>query len=243
MMLVSCSKFLEEKPDQKMVIPKTLKDAELLLNDYSNFNTGYPVSGEWGTDDYFIAGSYWDELSNPEQKSAYVWADKQYDDVTQWQSPYRVVYLANQVLAMLSDLQELQHEDQYKKVLGTAYFFRAFAFHQVTEVFAPAYSVSTAGTALGIPLRLSADMDITSVRASLAETYSGKGWLSGKKNSFTATLFPTGKEKDILFNVSGQWTKSFEIYSGAAKHNSKTTLIDSWDPEMTSGRWSGWSVF
>ncbi|NJI72308.1 RagB/SusD family nutrient uptake outer membrane protein [Sphingobacterium kitahiroshimense] len=172
MMLVSCSKFLEEKPDQKMVIPKTLKDAELLLSDYSNFNTGYPVSGEWGTDDYFIADSYWDELSNPEQKSAYVWADKQYDDVTQWQSPYRVVYLANQVLAMLSDLQALQHEDQYKKVLGTAYFFRAFAFHQVTEVFAPAYSVTTAGTAMGIPLRLSADMDIPSVRASLAETYS-----------------------------------------------------------------------
>ena len=64
--------------------------------------------------------------------------------------------------------------------------------------------------------------------------YSGKGWLSGKKNSFTATLFPTGKEKDVLFNVSGQWTKSFEIYSGGAKHNSKNTLIDSWDPEQTA---------
>lgn len=64
--------------------------------------------------------------------------------------------------------------------------------------------------------------------------YSGKGWLSGKKNSFTATLFPTGNEKEVLFNVSGQWTKSFEIYSGSAKHNSKSTLVDSWDPEKTA---------
>ncbi|KAM7197672.1 protein KES1 [Naviculisporaceae sp. PSN 640] len=63
--------------------------------------------------------------------------------------------------------------------------------------------------------------------------YSGKGWLSGKKNSFTATLFRTGSEKEVLYNVSGQWTKSFEIYSGAAKHNSKSSLVDSWDPEKT----------
>ncbi|KAK3382001.1 hypothetical protein B0H63DRAFT_435556 [Podospora didyma] len=60
--------------------------------------------------------------------------------------------------------------------------------------------------------------------------YSGKGWLSGKKNSFTASLFPTGKEKDVIFNVSGQWTKNFEIHSGAAKHNGKDSLVGSWDP-------------
>lgn len=60
--------------------------------------------------------------------------------------------------------------------------------------------------------------------------YSGKGWLSGKKNSFTAVLHPTGKEKEVIYNVSGQWTKAFEIHSGAAKHNSSSNLIDSWDP-------------
>ncbi|KAK4155350.1 hypothetical protein C8A00DRAFT_13564 [Chaetomidium leptoderma] len=64
--------------------------------------------------------------------------------------------------------------------------------------------------------------------------YSGKGWLSGKKNSFTATLFPTGKEKDVLFNVSGQWTKTFEMHSGPAKHNSKDNLVGTWDPSPLS---------
>ncbi|KAK3362820.1 hypothetical protein B0T25DRAFT_18756 [Lasiosphaeria hispida] len=63
--------------------------------------------------------------------------------------------------------------------------------------------------------------------------YSGKGWLSGKKNSLTATLYPTGKEKDVLFNVTGQWTKTFDIHSGPAKHNSKDTLVASWDPAQS----------
>jgi hypothetical protein len=61
--------------------------------------------------------------------------------------------------------------------------------------------------------------------------YSGKGWLSGKKNSFTATLYPTGKEKDVLFNVTGQWTKKFDIHSGPAKYSSKDNLVETWDPD------------
>lgn len=60
--------------------------------------------------------------------------------------------------------------------------------------------------------------------------YSGKGWLSGKKNSFTATLYPTGKEKEVLYNCSGQWTKAFEIHTGPAKGNSSKTLLETWDP-------------
>jgi hypothetical protein len=60
--------------------------------------------------------------------------------------------------------------------------------------------------------------------------YSGKGWLSGKKNSFVATMYPTGKEKEILYTVTGQWTKSFEIREGSSKHG---TVIDTYDAEAT----------
>ncbi|KAI0594963.1 hypothetical protein F4775DRAFT_595724 [Biscogniauxia sp. FL1348] len=64
--------------------------------------------------------------------------------------------------------------------------------------------------------------------------YSGKGWLSGKKNSFVATLYPTGEEKEVLYNCSGQWTKAFEIHTGPAKHNSSKTLLETWDPSTVS---------
>jgi hypothetical protein len=63
--------------------------------------------------------------------------------------------------------------------------------------------------------------------------YSGKGWLSGKKNSVTATLTPTGKEKEVLYNVTGQWTKSFEIYKGPAKSNSTSTRVAVYDANTT----------
>ncbi|KAK5651728.1 hypothetical protein OQA88_11690 [Cercophora sp. LCS_1] len=62
--------------------------------------------------------------------------------------------------------------------------------------------------------------------------YSGRGWLSGKKNSFTATLFPSGRDKEVVFNITGQWTKSFDIYSGPAKYNSKDSLVGSWDADQ-----------
>ena len=53
--------------------------------------------------------------------------------------------------------------------------------------------------------------------------YSGKGWLSGKKNSFTASMFLHGKEKDPIYTVEGQWTDSFTI-----KDSHKHT-VDSYD--------------
>lgn len=64
--------------------------------------------------------------------------------------------------------------------------------------------------------------------------YSGKGWLSGKKNSVIATVYPTGKEKEILYNVTGQWTNKFEIYEGPAKKNSSSTLITTYDAAGTA---------
>ncbi|OAQ64126.1 oxysterol binding protein [Pochonia chlamydosporia 170] len=64
--------------------------------------------------------------------------------------------------------------------------------------------------------------------------YSGKGWLSGKKNSVVGTLYPTGKEKEVLYNVTGQWTKEFEIYEGPAKKNSLATKVASYDAVGTA---------
>ncbi|KAK7403143.1 Oxysterol-binding protein 4 [Neonectria punicea] len=63
--------------------------------------------------------------------------------------------------------------------------------------------------------------------------YSGKGWLSGKKNSVICTVTPTGKDKEVLYNITGQWNKAFEIYEGPAKSNSKSTLVATYDAVAT----------
>ncbi|KAL2355374.1 oxysterol binding protein-like protein [Cryomyces antarcticus] len=63
--------------------------------------------------------------------------------------------------------------------------------------------------------------------------YAGKGWVSGKKNSFTAQLYPTGKEKEPLYTLDGQWTDSFTIKEGDGKH--KARVIDTYDAKALKG--------
>lgn len=169
--IISCSDFLDEKPDIKMIIPKSLSDAELLLNDYSTLNMGYPLLGEWSSDEFYLSKESWEGLSNKDQRNAYLWIDEPYEDTEQWQRPYKAVYQANQVLEILSDLNEVEYSLIKDRIYGSAHFFRAFAFHQLVEVYAPAYEQHTANMELGIPLRLRSNIDVTVKRSNLKSCY------------------------------------------------------------------------
>ncbi|KAF2672696.1 Oxysterol-binding protein [Microthyrium microscopicum] len=48
-------------------------------------------------------------------------------------------------------------------------------------------------------------------------SYSGKGWLSGSKNSFTANTWHKDSPKKILYAAEGQWTGSFHILDSHKK--------------------------
>jgi hypothetical protein len=60
---------------------------------------------------------------------------------------------------------------QWNTLKGAALFTRAFAFYNLAQLFAPAYSTVSAGTDLGIPLRLSSDINAVSVRSTVQQTY------------------------------------------------------------------------
>ena len=54
--------------------------------------------------------------------------------------------------------------------------------------------------------------------------YSGKGWLSGKKNTFTASLYKASEgEKKPLYTVDGQWSDTFTIKDARTKE-----VVDRW---------------
>ena len=63
--------------------------------------------------------------------------------------------------------------------------------------------------------------------------YSGKGWLSGKKNTVTATVYPTSDPKDILYNVTGHWNETLDFFKGPAKKNSSANKVDTYDAANT----------
>ncbi|WP_262887348.1 RagB/SusD family nutrient uptake outer membrane protein [Sphingobacterium sp. B16(2022)] len=169
--LCCCNNFLEVKPDIKMVIPKSLDDAELLLNDYATMNTGYPIYGEWSADEYYITPETFDARLDFDLRNTYTWMDIIYDDVSQWQRPYRAIFNANQVVEIINNSGQDMDALKVKNLLGLAHFFRAFAFQQLVEVFAPAYQKETASVEMGIPLRLTPGIDEPSSRASVQETY------------------------------------------------------------------------
>lgn len=80
--------------------------------------------------------------------------------------------------------------------------------------------------------------------------FSGKGWLSGKKNTFTASVFKADEgEKHALYTADGQWSDSFTIKNTRTKETdtyssktSKTTplslaSIDEQDPYESRRAW------
>ncbi|EFW98826.1 oxysterol-binding protein [Grosmannia clavigera kw1407] len=91
-------------------------------------------------------------------------------------------------------------------------------------------AIHVEGLFVGAPfLELEGSTYITSSTGYTARIdYSGRGWISGKKNSVTAVLYRTGNERDVLYHVSGQWTKAFDIFKGPAKSQD---LFISYTPE------------
>jgi len=59
--------------------------------------------------------------------------------------------------------------------------------------------------------------------------YSGKGWLSGKKNSFTGTLYKSNEPKKALFAADGQWTGAITI------RDASKTVVEKYDPAALPG--------
>ena len=57
--------------------------------------------------------------------------------------------------------------------------------------------------------------------------YSGRGWLSGKKNSFIATLCSKGKENNELYKIDGQWSRDFVIRDVKSKKVLETVDVTS----------------
>lgn len=82
--------------------------------------------------------------------------------------------------------------------------------------------------------------------------YSGAGWVSGAKNSLSATVYPHGKEKSkssVIYTAEGSWSDSFTIKDAHkntvetydAKKEPKTPLqvapIESQDPLESRRAW------
>lgn len=169
--LCSCKKYLDAKPDASLTTPSSLSDLQTLLDNYSYLNAQFVGSGEILSDNFYLTNQSWAALSRSDQRNYYIWQADDNNNLD-WNQAYRVVYTCNLVLEYLKKIS-LQPEDQQQAdaIEGSALFFRASYFYSIAQLFARDYNAQTASSDLGIPLRLTTDIQAKSTRSSISETY------------------------------------------------------------------------
>lgn len=174
----SCQKqdaFLAAKPNEALVIPSTLADLQSLLHNEGLFNINDPALGEIASDNFYVTTAVWNGLGTTQERNGYTWASQIYDagvDIGDWTYPYQQIYTTNTVLEYLPKVAwSSNQQNVFNQVKGIALFYRAIAFYNLVQTFALPYDSSTATTTLGIPLRLSDDLNSKSVRATEQQCY------------------------------------------------------------------------
>lgn len=169
-----CSDFLDEIPDQKLTVPRTLFDLQGLMDDYGNILPD-PGIGEISADDYYLTEADWKGLSNEGHRRAYVW-EKDYlygtGTSSDWLTAYRTIYYSNIVFDNIGNIEQTVHNQaQWNNVKGQALLHRGRILLSLSQIWTKVYDPATASTDLGLPLRLDSDYNTPSVRASVKETY------------------------------------------------------------------------
>ncbi len=162
--------FLDAKPSKALVIPTRPEDLQALLDNTRVMN-GVPGLTDVATDDVFTTASgltaYGDVARN-----SYLWAEDIYEGAMSngdWSHPYEAVFYSNVALTALDRMDEdIRRTPQWTVLKGSALFYRAHAHFHLAKVFAPPYGPEGG---LGIPLRLTADVNAPVTRAGLDETY------------------------------------------------------------------------
>lgn len=160
----SCSKdWLEQKRDISLIVPTTLKDLRLLLNNDRPMAQDGRIFVELAADDYFAFDTQLDPLPQF-WRSAYLWDRENLfgpiDEAIDWNTSYRQVLIANVVLEGLEKIEPTSIDlIEYNDIKGNALFFRAKAFHNLVETFAIPYNGATAKNDQGIPLQLNSDIN------------------------------------------------------------------------------------
>jgi tetratricopeptide (TPR) repeat protein len=170
-LLSSCEKYLDAKPNQSLAIPSTVEDMQALMDNAGTMNVSYSPGGEMSADDLYLTEANWAALTNVAAKNFYVW-DPSTTNNADWRGPYRIISIANLVLDNIDDIEVSSAKVPARdKAKGTALFFRSFAYLQLAQHFMAMWDSSQAMRLQGIPLRLHAEIVSKSVRTSMKETF------------------------------------------------------------------------
>lgn len=174
LLFLGCKKYLDKKPNQTLVVPRTIQDVQSLLDFTYRVNYLDPVAGEISADDYYLPTDILNGL-NDYDKRTYTWEK---DNLfpkggnNDWSNAYDNIYRANIVLDNIDKINRSPNDQmEFDNAKGHALFLRGKCFWHIVDIWTSAYEEGTASTALGIPLRLTPDFNLPSNRPSLEQSY------------------------------------------------------------------------
>jgi hypothetical protein len=173
---IACKKqneWLDIKSNKADVVPSSLTDLQAILDNDRIMNDNYPALGSVASDNYYVSYAKWQSVYF-QGRNAYIWAKDVFEGFSNndWDAEYQLVEYANIVLDGLSKIKPAAADSaEWNNIKGSALFYRAQAFYDLVQLFAKPYSDNSAGTDLGIPIRMTSDVNIVSTRSSLKETY------------------------------------------------------------------------
>lgn len=222
--LFSCKKsWIEDKSNKSLDVPNATTDFQALLDNSLIMNDNHPNMGEVSADNYYVAFNLW-QTWPAQYRNAAVWEKDIYNNVVtdnpNWDNVYRQVFYANIVLDGIDKVaSEELNSPAWNNAKGSAYFYRAEAFFNVSQLFTKPYSLSFPDYP-GIPLRLVADPNATSVRSTLNNTY--KQIESDLLNAInylpTIPLYKTRPSKPAVYGLLARYYLVKQDYSNALSY-------------------------
>jgi starch-binding outer membrane protein, SusD/RagB family len=222
---ISCKKYLDQKPQQTLAVPSTLNDLQALLDNVSFINSvRTPGLLETVSDNYYVTSDNWQSVLSTVNEEAmnYVWDKDVPTSLTNWQPSYQgPVYYANIVLDIIPNIKATdENRDFWNSIKGSALFYRAFAFHQLAQIYCQPYSASTASD-FGIVIKLNSNINEPIKRSTVQQTYDQiiEDLTIAAELLPASTSFPTRPNKAAAYGALARTYLAMRDYINAGKYS------------------------
>lgn len=217
----SCSKILNEKSDKSLGLPNSIESLQNLLDFATTMNKSSASWGEGAADNLYIPDEMLGQKSEKANK-AYVWSNFEYDGTgSDWTLLYNTIYVANLVIEEINKISPSNNTvDNWKNVLGSAFFFRAQSYLQGAFIFCRGYDSATAFKDYGMALRQTSDFNKPSKRSTLVDTYNLiiSDLLNAAKLLSTKPISSFRPSKEAAFGLLSRTYLSMRKYNEALKY-------------------------
>lgn len=155
--LASCEAYLDVKPTKAIDTPDSIEAVEALLDNAETMNYFPTQSVVMG--DEFVADDQAISSMDLLEQNFYLWMPRPFepsDLVFDWRDLYNQIQIANIALESLEKME--QSNSKVKELRGTALFYRAFAYFNLSTLFLAGANLESEGISQRIPIRMGTSM-------------------------------------------------------------------------------------